>query len=60
MLPPDTFFRVNRTFMVQIDAIRDIQNYANGRLKLTVHPPADYDIIVSRERVSFFKAWLNS
>ncbi|MEM9671222.1 MAG: LytTR family DNA-binding domain-containing protein [Bacteroidota bacterium] len=60
LLPPDTFFRVNRTFMVQIDAIRDIQNYANGRLKLTVHPPADYDIIVSRERVSFFKAWLNS
>lgn len=60
LLPPDTFFRVNRTFMVQIDAIRDIQNYANGRLKLAVHPPADYDIIVSRERVSFFKAWLNS
>jgi DNA-binding LytR/AlgR family response regulator len=60
LLPPDTFFRVNRTFMVQIDAIRDIQNYANGRLKLSVNPPADYDIIVSRERVSFFKAWLNS
>ncbi|WKN41641.1 LytR/AlgR family response regulator transcription factor [Tunicatimonas pelagia] len=60
LLPPESFFRVNRTFIISIDTIQGIQNYANGRLKLTLQPVAEQDVIVSREKVTFFKAWLNS
>lgn len=60
MLPPEIFFRVNRTFIINIDTIQDIQSYANGRLKLNLNPTAVQDVVVSREKVAFFKAWLNS
>ncbi|MEM6844042.1 MAG: LytTR family DNA-binding domain-containing protein [Bacteroidota bacterium] len=60
LLPPETFFRVNRSFTINVESIRDIQNYANGRLKLTLQPSSEQDVVVSREKVAFFKAWLNS
>lgn len=60
LLPPEGFFRVNRSYTINIDTIQGIQNYANGRLKLTLKPAAEQDIIVSREKVTFFKAWLNT
>ncbi len=60
LLPPEIFFRVNRSFMINVDSIQGIQNYANGRLKLTLQPVTEQDVVVSREKVAFFKAWLNS
>jgi DNA-binding LytR/AlgR family response regulator len=33
-LDPEKFFRVNRTFIVQISAIKDIISYTNSRLKI--------------------------
>jgi len=54
------FFRVNRNFLVNIHAIRDIIAYSSGRLKLVVeHPPDEGDILVSRERVGDFKRWMD-
>jgi len=34
IIPPDRFFRVNRTFIVHIDSIVKIVSYSNTRLKL--------------------------
>lgn len=58
-LDPRCFFRINRKFMISIDDIQEIRSYANGRLKLLPSVPCDTDMIVSRERVTAFKAWLN-
>lgn len=58
-LNPKFFFRVNRTFMVHINAIKDVVAYSNSRLKLILHSYKDSEIIVSRERVKDFKNWID-
>jgi DNA-binding LytR/AlgR family response regulator len=57
-LQPETFFRVNRKFVVNINAIKDIIAYSNSRLKLQLQSFKQSEIIVSRERVKDFKSWL--
>ena len=58
-LDPEQFFRVNRTFIVHINAIKDIISYTNSRLKLILHSYSETEIIVSRERVKDFKNWID-
>jgi DNA-binding LytR/AlgR family response regulator len=58
-LDPTVFYRVNRKFIVNINAIEEVRQYVNSRLKLILNPPTDFDMIVSREKVSDFKSWLN-
>lgn len=57
-LPPQKFFRVNRKFYINIDAIKDIVSYTNSRLKLHLKRFNEHEIIVSREKVKDFKLWL--
>jgi DNA-binding LytR/AlgR family response regulator len=57
-LAPENFFRVNRTFIVSIDAIRDIISYTNSRLQLKLTSFTEQEVIVARERVKDFKLWL--
>lgn len=59
ILDPALFFRVNRSFLVQISAIQEVLQYSNSRLKLALHVGNDFEIIVSREKVPFFKAWFD-
>lgn len=57
-MEPDTFFRVSRKFYVNINAIKDIVSYTNSRLQIKLGRFNEQEIIVSRERVKEFKAWL--
>ncbi|MGF1638035.1 MAG: LytR/AlgR family response regulator transcription factor [Cyclobacteriaceae bacterium] len=59
LLDPDCFFRVNRKFIIRLDAITDVRSYLNSRLKIIPDTVCEADMIVSREKVSEFKAWLN-
>jgi DNA-binding LytR/AlgR family response regulator len=59
LLDPQCFFRVNRKFIVKIDAISDIRTFVNSRLKVVLNVPCEMDIIVSREKVNSFKEWLD-
>ncbi len=58
-LNPNDFYRINRKFIVHINAIEEVRNYVNSRLKLILNPPCEMDMIVSREKVLDFKNWLN-
>jgi DNA-binding LytR/AlgR family response regulator len=58
-LDPSHFFRINRKFIVGLDSIHKINSYFNSRLKLTLYPECDEDVIVSREKVQRFKLWLD-
>jgi len=51
------FFRVNRTFIVNINTIKDVVVYSSSRLKITPRIQVDKEIIVSREKVTVFKKW---
>jgi len=57
ILDLSTFMRVNRTFIVNMDAIKDVIVYSNSRLKLILNVSTENEIIVSRDRVSDFKNW---
>ncbi|MBO0952295.1 LytR/AlgR family response regulator transcription factor [Fibrella forsythiae] len=58
-LPPSQFFRISRKAIVQVSAIGKIHAYFNSRLKLDLQPTPAFEVIVSRERVAEFKAWLD-
>ena len=58
LLDKTLFFRINRQFIVHIDAIKKIMTYYNNRLILQLQPVVDGDVVISRERVSDFKLWL--
>ena len=58
-LNPKFFFRVNRTYIVHINSIKDIVAYTNSRLKLILDSYNESEIIVSRERVRDFKNWID-
>ncbi|WP_299840125.1 LytTR family DNA-binding domain-containing protein [uncultured Tenacibaculum sp.] len=57
VLDPKNFFRVNRTFIISINAIQDVLVYSNSRLKIITSFKVDKEIIVSREKVAQFKNW---
>ncbi len=59
LLDPNQFFRLNRSMIVQISAIREIKNYQGGRLRIMLQPNAPGEVLVSRERVANFKTWLD-
>ncbi|MDB2606223.1 LytTR family transcriptional regulator [Zobellia sp.] len=53
------FFRANRQFIIAISAINKIVKYGNNQLKILVNPNSEVDIIISKNRASEFKQWLN-
>jgi DNA-binding LytR/AlgR family response regulator len=59
ILDPAVFFRLNRTFILNINSIKDVLVYSNSRLKITLNQEFDKEIIVSREKVGEFKEWFD-
>lgn len=59
VLNPAQFFRINRKYLVSVQAIKDMISYTNSRLKLILKTSDDDDVIVARERVQDFKNWLD-
>ncbi len=58
LLSPKIFFRISRKHIVSIDFIKDIVVYSNSRLKIILHTDFEEELIVSREKVQYFKKWL--
>ena len=60
ILNPKLFFRISRKYFISITACKNIIAYTNSRLKIKIDKLPHEEIIVSRERVSDFKKWLDS
>ena len=58
MLDPTQFFRINRQFIINIQAIDSMHSYSKARVKIELKPASDMDTIVSTERSANFKQWL--
>ena len=58
-LDPKDFFRVSRKFIIPLKAIKEIILYSNSRLKLILPSFKTDEVIVSREKVSDFKSWID-
>ena len=56
-LDPNMFFRTNRSFIININAISDVVVYSKSRLKIELNREFEKEIIVSRDKVAYLKTW---
>jgi len=56
---PSQFFRINRNFLININCIDEIISFSSSRLKLKLKSKTNADLIVSRDKVSEFKRWMD-
>lgn len=59
MVDPTKFYRVNRNYLVNISCIKEIISYSTNRLKLKLQTSSEDGLIVSRDKVSEFKRWMD-
>ena len=60
IVDPMKFFRINRNYVINIDSITDIISYSSNRLKVILKNFEHLDdLLVSREKTSDFKKWLD-
>lgn len=58
-LDPEKFFRVNRQFIININAIKAMSTLSRGRILVSLQPKAPEDVFVSLSRINSFKQWLD-
>ncbi len=59
VLDPDFFFRLNRKFVIRINAIQKVKAFINSRLQIFLKPNFEQDIYLSKDKTSEFKSWLD-
>ncbi len=59
ILDPVQFFRINRKFIINFDSINNMYAYSKGKVNIELIPHCNMETIVSTERASSFKKWLN-
>ncbi|HEV8504570.1 MAG TPA: LytTR family DNA-binding domain-containing protein [Chitinophagaceae bacterium] len=59
LLDPQRFYRANRQFIVNIDAIKSVMPHENQKLTLSLKAPLKMDVDVSREKAPAFKKWFD-
>jgi DNA-binding LytR/AlgR family response regulator len=58
VLDPVEFYRVNRAFIIGINAIKKMHTFSRSRIKIDLLPECEKECIVSTEKCADFKAWL--
>ncbi len=60
LVDPDKFFRINRNYMVSIDAVDEMLSYSTSRLQLKLKNEEKSEaFVVSRDKVLEFKRWVD-
>jgi DNA-binding LytR/AlgR family response regulator len=57
LVDPAEYFRINRKYLIRLDAINDAYAYKNSRLKLKLDNADPDDFLVAREKIKAFKCW---
>jgi two-component system, LytTR family, response regulator LytT len=60
VLSPTVFFRANRQFIINRNAIASMQIHTKSRLRLHLQPTVNEEVIVSTERTRILKDWLKN
>ncbi|WP_080056691.1 LytR/AlgR family response regulator transcription factor [Spirosoma aerolatum] len=58
MLDPQHFFRLNRQVIAALDAVDKVHLYFNGKLKVSLVPAYEDEVVVSRDKAGELKRWL--
>lgn len=54
----DTFYRANRQFIINRNAIQDASQYLSRKISITLNVPFEQTITVSKEKITPFLEWL--
>ena len=57
-LDPGRFFRLNRQYIANINGIRKISFYFGSKLMVKLKGCEDDNIVISKEKATLFKKWL--
>ena len=60
LIDPVRFFRLNRSYIVDIESVVKVSKYFNSRLAIELSPPAGDQVLVSRVKVPEFIKWMDS
>ena len=58
MLDPRQFYRANRQFIINREAIQNVQHYFNRRLSISTSCPTPERIIISKVKATEFLQWM--
>jgi DNA-binding LytR/AlgR family response regulator len=58
LLDPGQFFRLNRQFLAQLPAVRRLLPHLGGKLLVELAPAPPDEVLVSKEKASAVKSWL--
>jgi DNA-binding LytR/AlgR family response regulator len=59
MLDPDAYYRINRKMLISLKSIRQIYSLSKSRLKLELIPDFGEEVLVSFNKTSDFRNWLD-
>lgn len=60
MLDPQRFFRVNRQYLVHLQAIDKYKSIEQSKIKLDLKPSTNEDVIIGKENAGFFRKWIKT
>ncbi len=58
-LDPQTFYRANRQYLLNIDSVNKIENHYGGKLIVKLIAPFKSTVTISRLKASSFKFWID-
>jgi two-component system LytT family response regulator len=57
-LNPKNFFRANRQYIIEFNAVTRLHHYFNSKLKVELTPKPAEDVLISREKAAEIRLWL--
>ncbi|SDG18462.1 LytR/AlgR family response regulator transcription factor [Chitinophaga filiformis] len=60
MLSPEQFFRLNRQYLVNFKAIKDVEHYFARKMLVNLVIPSPEKLLVNKEKVQIFLSWLEN
>ena len=58
VLDPKRFFRANRQYLVNLQAIANYKSIEQSKIKLVLKPSAKEDVIIGKENAGLFRKWI--
>jgi two-component system LytT family response regulator len=52
------FFRANRQYLIEFDAVARVHQYFHSKLKVELSPKPEEDVVISREKAADLRLWL--
>ncbi|GGM95233.1 DNA-binding response regulator [Dyadobacter beijingensis] len=60
MVPASQFYRLNRQYLVNFDAIKEVEHYFSRKLFIKLTIPTPEKLLIGKEKVSQFLGWLEN